>query len=463
MQCKSCRRIFNVKDKATAGQRQPHKNRMVFMEIVTKKPVSGIAQVADLSPKAVYDKMDFIYQQCLGFVGEREAQAHKLRRKYARLCVDRQDYLINWRSRSKRKNVQFTSICTVEGMTGYILGHHLNYVPELNQVDVDDASKLNGDYLPQSRRYFHANPQYWTSDEFYKFARQQTYEIRPNIDEEELTVEQLIKEIAREQKNWPLPEMADYPARGNQLPPYGVMTHLDYTTYAHAIHIRGMIGSAQRMSIYLDQDEVLRNAYISAFDSQIMMGKVDVATVQFQKQMDIDSKKALSNHSRALLAREAAKWECGVEEYISRKMALDYAELCLKEADWRNRWVRHPKNTRNEPLRRIQYLTDTGRKNLHDIGWTLSGATLAPVDNYFMRLRRKLYYLERPIPTRSNANRLYTGYNAYDPKRVAQCIEIFRVFTNSVGKKPNDVTPAMKFGLAKGPVRVEEILYWRPY
>lgn len=80
-----------------------------------------------------------------------------------------------------------------------------------------------------------------------------------------------------------------------------------------------------------------------------------------------------------------------------------------------------------------------------------------------MRLRRKLYYLERPIPTRSNANRLYTGYNAYDPKRVAQCIEIFRVFTNFVGKKPNDVTPAMKFGLTKGPVRVEDILYWRPY
>ena len=103
MQCKSCRRIFNVKDKAAAGQRQPHKNRMVFMEIVTKKPVSGIAQVADLRPKAVYDKMDFIYQKCMGFVGEREAQAHKLQRKYARLCVDRQDYLINWRSRSKRK------------------------------------------------------------------------------------------------------------------------------------------------------------------------------------------------------------------------------------------------------------------------------------------------------------------------------------------------------------------------
>lgn len=60
LQCKNCRKIFSVKDKAIAGQRQPHKNKTVFMEIVTKKPIRGIAMVAELSPKAVYDKFDFI-------------------------------------------------------------------------------------------------------------------------------------------------------------------------------------------------------------------------------------------------------------------------------------------------------------------------------------------------------------------------------------------------------------------
>lgn len=44
-----------------------------------------------------------------------------------------------------------------------------------------------------------------------------------------------------------------------------------------------------------------------------------------------------------------------------------------------------------------------------------------------MRIRRKLYYLERPIPSHANANRLYYGYSAYDPKRVVQNLEIFRV------------------------------------
>lgn len=461
--CKSCRHQFSVKDRAFTGQKQPHKNKTVFMEIVTKKPIRGIAQIAELSPKAVYDKIDFIYAQCRGFAGEREAKAHRIRRKYVRLCVDRQDYLINWQSRKRRKNIQFTSVCTVEGKTGYVLGHHLNFDPNRNQVDIDDAARENGDFDPRSRKHFHAHPQYWKSDEFYAIARSQKTEVRPCIEEEPMLVEDLIREKEKERRRWPAPEMADYPARGNQLPPDGVMTHLDYTTYAHAIFVRRLIGDPYRTTIYMDQDEVLRAAYTSAFDARIAFGRVEMATVQFQKQMDIDEKRRLSNACRPRIRQLAMACGCSEELAISRKMAWDYAKLCAQEPDWRNRWVAHPRDTTNEPRRRVQYLTDTNRKSLIDIGWTLSGATLAPVDNYFMRIRRKLYYLERPIPSHTNANRLYYGYSAYDPKRVVQYLEIFRVFTNYIRKDDDGVTPAMKFGLAKGPLKFEDILYWRPF
>ncbi|MGC9370503.1 MAG: hypothetical protein ACP5DX_13270 [Paracoccaceae bacterium] len=47
--------------------------------------------------------------------------------------------------------------------------------------------------------------------------------------------------------------------------------------------------------------------------------------------------------------------------------------------------VPHPRDALNEPERRILYLADAGDKDLEDIGWTMSGATLAPMDNYFMR------------------------------------------------------------------------------
>ena len=95
--------------------------------------------------------MGFIYRQCLGFLGEREAEAHRKRRKHVRLCIDKRDDMINWRSRDFRRNIQFTSIATVEGKTGYVLGHHLNYDPEVSQTDVTDLAMADGDSLAGSR------------------------------------------------------------------------------------------------------------------------------------------------------------------------------------------------------------------------------------------------------------------------------------------------------------------------
>jgi hypothetical protein len=57
----------------------------------------------------------------------------------------------------------------------------------------------------------------------------------------------------------------------------------------------------------------------------------------------------------------------------------------------------------------------------------------------------------------------------YTPEMVQKLLDIFRVHYNSckqeqkthkAGKKLPKRTPAMKLGLAKGPVRVEDILYF---
>ncbi len=315
LECNACRKGFSVKDKASAGQRKPHENKTIFKKIASKKPIREIAAMTKLSIKAVYDKIDFIYAQCLGFVGERTARAHRIRRKYIRLCVDRQDYMTNWRSRKARKIIQFTSICTVEGKTGYVLGHHLNYDPNINQVDVDDIAKASGDFDQRSRSYFHAQSHYWKSDEFYDVARKQATDIRPGLEDERWLVEQLIKETRKVESGWPKAEMADYPGRKNQLPPNGVMSHLDYTSYAHAILMRRLIGSPEYLSIYTDQDEVIRGAYISAFRAGIAMDRVDMAYVQFQKIMEIDEKPHLSNTCEGYL--NALELACGCDREVA--------------------------------------------------------------------------------------------------------------------------------------------------
>ncbi|MEE4118060.1 MAG: hypothetical protein V2I65_03495, partial [Paracoccaceae bacterium] len=397
--CRQCHRLFSVRERPHVGQKKPHENKTVFREIVSKKPIRGIALVSDLSPKAVYDKIDFIHAQCVGFIGERERRASGIRRKYVRLCVDRQDYLINWQSRQNRKNVQFSSSCTVEGKTGYVIAHNLNYDPNVNRVDINDAAKAAGDLLPGSKSYFRIHAQYWLRDEFRDIADRSSYDLRPDPDSEPMLTEDLILEKERERLSWPRSEMADYPCRGNQMPPDGVMTHLDYTAYAHARLVRRLIGRPDYITIYCDQDEVLRGAFMAAFAAEMRMDQVEMAYVQFQKHMDIDEKRLLANACKPHLAALSATCNCNIEKAISRKMGLDYAKACLTERDWRRRWIEHPRDTMNEPRRKILYLSDTGRKSLIDIGWTLSGASLAPVDNYFMRLRRKVSSLERPIPS----------------------------------------------------------------
>lgn len=71
--CRACGSLFSVKERSTVRQRKPHLNRTVFAELVTKKPIRGIAEVAGLDPSAVDDKVDFIHRQCLRFVGNRSA------------------------------------------------------------------------------------------------------------------------------------------------------------------------------------------------------------------------------------------------------------------------------------------------------------------------------------------------------------------------------------------------------
>ena len=81
-----------------------------------------------------------------------------------------------------------------------------------------------------------------------------------------------------------------------------------------------------------------------------------------------------------------------------------------------------------------------------------------------------LMMLERPITTRT-AGMTWHGYSPYNPTIVQKLLDIFRVHYNyckteekarvgSGGMRLPKRTPAMKLGLAKGVVRIEDILYF---
>jgi hypothetical protein len=79
-----------------------------------------------------------------------------------------------------------------------------------------------------------------------------------------------------------------------------------------------------------------------------------------------------------------------------------------------------------------------------------------------MRARRMLSLAERPIASASAARRTWYGYSPYNPAHLARQLEIFRVHYNFCVKGQDGKTPAMRLGLAKGPVELEKILAFDP-
>ena len=52
------------------------------------------------------------------------------------------------------------------------------------------------------------------------------------------------------------------------------------------------------------------------------------------------------------------------------------------------------------------------------------------------------------------------GYSAYNPESIVRLLGIFRVFYNYCLPGKDKKTPAMRIGLAKGPVSLEDIIYY---
>jgi hypothetical protein len=89
-------------------------------------------------------------------------------------------------------------------------------------------------------------------------------------------------------------------------------------------------------------------------------------------------------------------------------------------------------------------------------------ATLTAVDRFFMQVRRAITVAERGIASASADRRIWFGKNAYNPRNLVMLLEVFRVYFNYCEVGQDKRTPAMRLGLARGPVAPEDILYFRP-
>tara|TARA_B110000211_G_scaffold235034_1_gene308779 strand:- start:21268 stop:21630 length:363 start_codon:yes stop_codon:yes gene_type:complete len=91
-------------------------------------------------------------------------------------------------------------------------------------------------------------------------------------------------------------------------------------------------------------------------------------------------------------------------------------------------------------------------------------ASLHAIDRFFMQIRRRVSIFERPTKSGNRNEGTWYGYQPYKPELFVKLGDIFRVYYNYCQPdNKNKTTPAMKLGLAKGPVAVERIIYFNRY
>ena len=240
-----------------------------------------------------------------------------------------------------------------------------------------------------------------------------------------------------------------------------MQVHAEYTVYGHCFLLRDLSKGAEKIRLFLDQDSGMRAAALGAFAERVVDRTADAFYVRINKDMTVDERKHALKISRGrfhALEKKHPELDSQALKLFAIKEALADMSIIGR---WKDRWLMHPFPSMSEPEKAVCYLTKYDDYDEDHLAWLYNKASLRAIDAFFMQVRRRLSLLERPIATASNKRRVWHGYSAYNPSSIVKLLEIFRVFYNYVLVGRDKQTPAMRLGLAKGRVSLEDIVYFQ--
>lgn len=453
--CKSCRKTFSV-GKSTTGHKQPHKNRLIFSLLMNKSPLRRICEVADIGPEGLYGKIEFLYRQSLAFAAHREAHllaGMTLPRFY--LATDRQDYVVNWNRQEDRRNVVLHAVGTADNVTGYVFGIHLNYDPTLDAEEVEQLAVVAGDY--QAKASFRRFARCWLKGDYDAALKSSRASRRqPSGRDLEGDIEATYDEATRREDV----EVSEIQDVGRRLPTRGMQIHAEYALYGHFFYLKRLFGGIGKLRFFLDQDSGMRAACLAAFQPEIAARRADAFYVRIAKELTVTEKRKAIAASRSIF-EEAQQANPGLSESDVRTLMIK-ARIAQMAAHgkWQDKWLIHPFPNMSEPEKAVCYLTDYDDYDPDHLARLYGKASLHGIDRFFMQVRRRLSILERSIATSSANYRTWYGYSAYNPATIVKLLGTFRVFYNYCLAGKDKKTPAMRLGLAKGKVGLEDVIYF---
>tara|TARA_R100001132_G_C3264583_1_gene87787 strand:- start:884 stop:1552 length:669 start_codon:yes stop_codon:yes gene_type:complete len=217
----------------------------------------------------------------------------------------------------------------------------------------------------------------------------------------------------------------------------------------------------------MDQDTGMRGAYIAAFRDKILNGESDGFLIRASKEKTVDAKRQLVRDAQELIGEYAGvaflKMSRKERKAVINQMLIDRIQKPLSFPNSPEKWVQHPEATMVESEKMIAAITGIDRYSLDHQASLLQMGSLHAVDRFFMQIRRAISCFERPFGSGTSGRRIWYGYSPYNPDRYSQLGDIYRVYYNFCKTNDKGKTPAMRLGLAKGPVDLEKIIYLDKY
>lgn len=452
--CKACGKTFITASLATVRHRKPHKNAAIFRLLVNKMPFRRICEVEGITMSTLYRKINFIHQQCTRFIGERERNLPSASLSRLYIGVDRQDYMINWSDAKDRRNIIFRAIGSADNTTGYVFGLHLNLDPSLNPKNIEREAVASGDY--EKKIAYRKHARLWLRQDYVEAiqkARIKTF--AGNTASLKANIAATYENVAKRDDV----EMLDNIDDDLSLPNDGMQVRGEYTVYGHFFFLRKLLGNTEKIRFFLDQDSAFRAACLSAFFDMIKERRCDAFYVRINTTATIDKKRQLLAENRLKLKKMKTLYPDLMDWQIKLLLLKEKIGQMVNIGKWQDRWVEHPFPNMGEPEKAMCYLTDIQGYDEDHLAWLYNKVSLHAIDRCFMQIRRRLSLLERPIGSSANLGRRWFGYAPYKPVMVSRLLDIFRVFYNFVEVGKNKQTPAMRLGMAKGKISIEDIIY----
>jgi transposase-like protein len=500
--CRACKKAFTIEDdvrKKTAGD----VNGEIVRDLVNRASLNAILRKTQISPTALYDRIDLIHRQMIAFEAfkvRRLLRTDKKHRKHFALATDAQDQWGNWESQDRRFGVSISTLSTADNYSGFIFRTDTSFDPTTGDVVAYFKQLLGaGDFEVPGNLGISRRLQRKAFLEAVAFAVQQRRDDPPTLEDLDLMAAlkrlrvALRPELQKPRNPDPLAQHQANPVNGAVISPV-------YTAMAHFILVNEMLPRDAIVHLMTDTGGQVTPAAPSGFITALKENRADLTYVYFEKGLKTPHKQQIMGEFNAKLRKFKAE---GDPYWGPKEIRIEFMRAFARKAN-RNivpvpaEWWKVPIETMYEPHKivGISHQRQEGAPaQMQERKFELlTRSSLHSVDSFFNVLRQRVSYLHRPGQSRST-DTFYNQFQAYRPAMIQKIVDISRVWFNWCEPRPFRIarkfdslhaimydtshshleevsdenkrktkrermsTPAMRIGLTRSPVRLDVILY----